>query len=266
MAAMSDSIARAVSGRAFGALAANLIPVSGRAFGALAANLIPVAGVLFGGWSAGLLLLIYWLENVVIGVFNAGRIVVVGAANGAAGLAASAFAMPFFVVHYGMFCAVHGVFVWTMFGPGLERIAGAPDPFDPRFLPALFQAVPGLWAALASILIWQSVLFIVFFIGRREYREGDPMSQMMAPYGRIVVLHVTIIAGGFIVLAMGQPVAGVVILSLLKTVLEVGGESLGGREDGKRKAAWAQARVAINAILKGRLVDASRPPSAPPPQ
>jgi hypothetical protein len=44
-----------------------------RTFGALAVNLIPVIGVAFWDWNAGVLLLLYWFENVAIGVFNALR-------------------------------------------------------------------------------------------------------------------------------------------------------------------------------------------------
>jgi hypothetical protein len=229
-----------------------------RLIGALAANLVPVAGVLFWGWSAGLLMLVYWLENVVIGVFNVLRMGAAGAAQGAAGLLSCLFVIPFFCVHYGMFCAVHGVFVWAMFGKGLENSAGVADPFSPSFLPALFADQPGLWAALATIVLWQGALFALFLI-RREYRDTDPMTEMSAPYGRIVVLHLVIIAGGFIVLSLGQPWLGVLLLALGKTALELGGFAF-GQQQKKTRAAWAQSRAQLEALMKRRAAPDARPP------
>jgi len=82
---------------------------------AIGLNLIPIAGVVFWGWSAFALVFLYWFENVVIGVRTLGNIVanaVADGANPAGGLALGAF----FSVHYGIFCPVHGVFVFAMFG------------------------------------------------------------------------------------------------------------------------------------------------------
>ena len=39
----------------------------------------------------------------------------------------------------------------------------------------------------------------------------------MQPYQRVVVLHVTVLAGGFVVLLLGQPTLALVLLVLLKT-------------------------------------------------
>ena len=172
-----------------------------RIVGAVLVNAIPVFGVLFGGWSAFALMLLYWLENVVIGVFNVARMIASGFAQGPAGIAACLFVVPFFTFHYGMFCLVHGVFVWTMFGQGFAQMAAIDGPFDLSNLVGRVVALtPGLRAGFISIVIWQSLLFFVFFLGRSEFRRTDPMTQMAAPYGRIIVLHLTILAGGFVVL------------------------------------------------------------------
>ncbi|MES1203719.1 MAG: DUF6498-containing protein, partial [Pseudomonadota bacterium] len=59
-----------------------------RIIGAVLVNAIPVFGVLFGGWSAFALMLLYWLENVIIGVFNVARMIASGVAQGPGGVAA----------------------------------------------------------------------------------------------------------------------------------------------------------------------------------
>jgi hypothetical protein len=45
---------------------------------------------------------------------------------------------------------------------------------------------------------------------------------MFAPYGRLVVLHITIILGGMAIAATGAPAAAVAILVVLKIVMDLG--------------------------------------------
>ncbi len=45
---------------------------------------------------------------------------------------------------------------------------------------------------------------------------------MFAPYGRLVVLHVTIIFGGLLIGVTGAPAAAIVVLVLLKIALDLG--------------------------------------------
>jgi len=44
---------------------------------------------------------------------------------------------------------------------------------------------------------------------------------MIQPYGRVVVLHVAIIGGGFLILLVGAPSAALALLILLKIGLDV---------------------------------------------
>ena len=48
----------------------------------LAVDLAPVFMVLVAGWGAAELVLLYWLENVIIGVFALGRILLSGFGTG----------------------------------------------------------------------------------------------------------------------------------------------------------------------------------------
>ncbi len=124
----------------------------------------------------------------------------------------------FFTLHYGLFCFGHGVFVMAMFGGSmngdtiLDLGAG---------VGALFAAQTNLLIGFASIVAWQVVQFILF-ITRGDVRRTTVLELMGAPYPRIIVLHVTIIFGGFILLLLNQPVAGIVVLALVKMAYDVG--------------------------------------------
>jgi hypothetical protein len=72
----------------------------------LRANLWPLVGVVFCGWTTFSVLPLFWLENVIVGRFKVGRVWM--AADSEGGTWAT---IPFFIVHYGMFTAIHGVFV-----------------------------------------------------------------------------------------------------------------------------------------------------------
>ena len=192
---------------------------------AVAINLIPIIGVTFWGWSAFALIFLYWLENLVIGVRTLASMVASGLVANGHGLSPVVLC-PFFVFHYGMFCFVHGTFVVALFGGG----ATADSPFDLlNIAGVLFAKEPNLAVGFASIVFWQVLQFGQFLI-RGEARGADAMTLMFTPYPRIVVLHFAIIAGGFLLQILNQPLAGLVTLALVKTAFDVA-EAMGKMPD-----------------------------------
>jgi hypothetical protein len=153
------------------------------------------------------------------------------------GPTAKAALIPFFLVHYGIFWLVHGVFVFTlpMFvgafaGTGAQGFE--PDVLAPGFDPQAFGGViaqarsvgPDLsavaWGAI-GLAISHTASFLINFVGRGEYHRVSAARQMFAPYGRLVILHLTILFGAFLSLAIGSPVGAIVVLVLLKTALDL---------------------------------------------
>lgn len=84
------------------------------------ANVAPLIGVLAHYWTVFAVVLLYWCENVVVGVFNVLRMLCARPQDGLA-WAGKAFLIPFFCVHYGMFTFVHGIFVLGLFGGGFAK-------------------------------------------------------------------------------------------------------------------------------------------------
>jgi hypothetical protein len=94
------------------------------------------------------LLVLFWMENVVVGVFFILRMVLADLEDAALWLG-KLFMVPFFCVHYGMFTAVHGVFVFMLFGQGRYRVDGLD-----ALVPAARAADDyGLWALLVLVAL-----------------------------------------------------------------------------------------------------------------
>lgn len=216
----------------------------------IAVNALPLLGVLFAGWDVLTIVLLYWFETAIIGAINILRMLaaqgdigdmverlqrkrgrggvaahkelktqmgrMVGGANSMA--IAKFFMVPFFCVHFGMFMMVHLVFIFVFLGGGMSRGGGSP-----------FSAIGDLPAVLTPLLVvsmialFASHLFSFFrnYIGGGEFRTTTAPEQMMRPYGRVVVMHLAIIFGGFATIALGQRMGLLLVLVAGKTIIDL---------------------------------------------
>ncbi|MCA3606075.1 MAG: hypothetical protein IOC67_06175 [Methylobacterium sp.] len=185
----------------------------------VAANMLPLLGVLFFGWSVFPVMALFWLENVIIGAWNVPRM----ATQLLRGQWGALFLIPFFTVHYGLFCAIHGLFVMGIFGHD-QPIPGGKIEASPlaafTLMGRLIEADPALWWAAAGMIASHGVSFLVNFLGSGEWKRVDAGTLMFAPYRRVVVLHFTILAGAGAIALLGAPVWGLVVLVIVKTVVD----------------------------------------------
>ena len=215
------------------------------------ANLVPLVGVLFLGWSLTTLVALYWLENGVVGVFAVGRILTVGGVPpasppgrgssvrpnpmAAAGLGwlPRLVVVPFFVVHYGMFWVVHGVFVWVAL-PSLFEASGTPvGPPEPSVV-----LLGG-----AALVLSHGASFVLNWLAGGEYRTSTPAAEMGAPYARVAVLHLTILFGAFAVAILGAPIWALVVMVAVKTAADLSAHV----RERERAAGRAQSLAAVGA-------------------
>jgi len=210
--------------------AAHAEPESAMPIAALiAANMVPLAGVLFLGWKVGDVVLLYWLENLIIGLMNLARIAsaqpdaVLRNANPGKRVKPHELLIGkivmggFFLVHYGAFCAGHATFLSFMFpvkGPdGRELEIGG--------LMLHLLADPGIILAVLALLASHLVSFFRNYLGRGEYRRADMARLMMRPYGRIVVVHLFILGGGFLVTFLKSPLIAMALFVIIKTAVDL---------------------------------------------
>lgn len=191
-------------------------------------NLLPIAGVILLGWSVLEIMLLYWSESVIIGAVNVLRMLSsrptdpFATGNGRrrgvemtvahTGAKMKVFLIPFFALHFGMFCFGHLTAIAFIFSrdtnrPMLDMLPPASD--------MLF------WLAAAAILISHLFSYLVNFIGRGEYRRVGLPELMRRPYGRIVIMHITVIVGAALVDWLRSPVPMLVFLVVVKTFVDL---------------------------------------------
>lgn len=194
----------------------------------IAVNALPVFGVLFLGWEVFAVLLLYWAENVVLGFYNVLRMALAPVSSPAEHIG-KFFIIPFFTVHYGLFTAVHGIFVFAIFGRGHVMHVGRPT------LPCFCGPLQMLVGAIATVLcsaravtlmflalfISHGVSFVQNYLIKGERHRVNPGMLMIQPYKRIVILHVTIIFGGGLTMLLGSPIPILILLIALKTAVDV---------------------------------------------
>ena len=182
---------------------ANFPKLSYSSIALIVGNLAPIIGVIFFEWQLFPLILLYWIENVVIGVFNAFKMLT---CSGSESVIQRIFMTLFFSVHYGMFCFGHGTFVVDLFGGDLDS------------MPAALQVITqnGLQLALIALVVSHGFSFLQNFLIRGEFRQMSVSEVMFSPYKRIIVLHVFIIFGGMALQTFGVTQIGLIFLAVVK--------------------------------------------------
>lgn len=177
-------------------------------------NLVPLYGVLVWKWSLFDIFYLYWAENVFIGVFTIIRMLLAGAAWGWAITLGSLFYIGFFTVHYGMFTFGHGMIMFEIFYDGTQEIS------EEFLLAYAFTKEEVFLYALSGLMVG---VFMQTLKAIREDREKarTPHGIMFRPYGRILVLHTTIILGGLLAESLGAPIWALVFLIALKILYDL---------------------------------------------
>jgi hypothetical protein len=184
-------------------------------FSLVVANLIPLLGVLFAQWDAFAVVLLFWMENFVIGIYNILKMIFVkisaapkrgrnefGPIPPPPGI--RYFFIPFFTIHYGGFTAAHLVFILAIF----HRPIGS----------ALTLGM--LWPVFC-LFVSHGISFVANFLIRDERERTDIGTLMFQPYLRIGIIHVAVIVGGVYAARLGSTLPVLVVLIGLKTVLDV---------------------------------------------
>lgn len=184
----------------------------------IGANLLPLYGVLFLGWQVFPVIFLFWLENVIIGVFNVLRITFFSSDKPLSWLA-KIFMAPFFCFHYGMFCFVHGIFVVGIFGKTF--LPQAHFPSLPGIVAGLINTENGFGLSVLAITLSHGFSFLYNYLGTGEFKRTTFDDLMRQPYARVAVLHITLLLGTFLVIVLKTTVVGLLLLIMLKIGIDI---------------------------------------------
>ena len=181
-------------------------------------NLIPIGGVLLLGWDGGQILFFYWFENLAIGLVTLPRVIAARSFvldPGARNPNPSPGIGCFFVLHYGLLCLVHGAFTLILATEFFLR--NHPDPNAPADPPFNAAFMTGL-----AVMFGLHVIALVrdWWLPRR-WMTDHPVVEMVRPYGRLLVLHISVMGGAWVMNRFDAPEWAVLMLCLGKAGLEL---------------------------------------------
>jgi len=200
----------------------------------LLANLVPIIGVLFFDWDIFQIMILYWFESAIVGFYTICKMIVIGAVRkevtfkktkdpiagqtvkGVGVLLGMLFMAAFFCLHYGMFMYGHLTFIFAIFGQE-GPLATTSDLISWQLV---YNSLISVWVAIAVLFISHGVSFLKNFIGQKEYEKVNPAFIMFTPYKRIILMHLTLIFGGMLVMFLKLPIAGLVLMIVLKVLFD----------------------------------------------
>ena len=182
----------------------------------IAVNLFPVYGVLFLGWDVFVVMLLFWSENVILGIYNVFKMITCDPEEKTSWIT-KLFMIPFFIVHYGGFTFGHGVFVISIFGEQIFQNTTGPR------LDVLLQIIHenNLIFAMLAIFLSHGYSFITNYLGKGEYRKYTIATLMMQPYSRVIILHITLIIGAFLIFMFKSTTAFLLLFIFLKIGMDL---------------------------------------------
>lgn len=176
-------------------------------------NLIPVYAVVFLNWKSIDLIFLYWLENLIIGLFMVLRMLI-RRYSGIPEVIVSLYSIPFTAFHYTLFCIFHGIFIMVIFD---QMKFGDNAPLDLFYVSVLMIKSGGMEMAIAGLFLIHLIDWI-----RDWFKSAQDIGDIVfSAYKRIMLTHLTIIACGFALLKIGNPEIGLLFLIAIKMAIDL---------------------------------------------
>ncbi len=173
------------------------------------ANLFPILGVVYFGWNLFTLLILYLLENVVIGFFTILKMVkaerpsisLVTKGGLIKGSSKRRAIFQFTLFYLGL-TAIHGLIVFNIFGN--ELVSGV----------SVGLLLLGLFAS-------HGISFLTNYIARKEYQKTYPDKISGVIFIRVILMHVFVLWGAFFISLTGELLYMLVSLAIFKLLIDL---------------------------------------------
>lgn len=180
-------------------------------------NFIPIAGIAFFGWKVFDLFFLYWLESTILGFFGIIKMILIGIHHGDKWKYGLFFTVPFFLIHYSGFMLAHLIFVVIVFNG-----QGSSLSLSYREIGVILKET-FTTTLIAFIFMFASHTFSFGknFLKKREYLNITPRQYMPMPYGRIVVMHLSVFLAFFASLFLKIPALAPILIIGAKIVTDL---------------------------------------------
>ena len=158
----------------------------------------------------------YFLETIVIGIFNCVKMYASSKHNDR-GIAVYKYIL-FFIVHYGFFIAVQSIFVFAFFSFDSDSFVKEPFHLIENYI-AIFN-LEGMPLIMIVLSVTQLIKYIFDFHVPKKYMKYKVKEIMFKPYLRIVIQQVAVIVAGFFIILSSGSVAAAILLILLRAIVD----------------------------------------------
>lgn len=177
----------------------------------ITANIVPIVGVIFLDWNITAILFLYWTESGIIGFYNILRMIKIAPIP-------SIFLVPFFIIHFGGFMFAHLIFIIGITSMG-EQFSTSSVHFE-NFSDLLVEIYPIL-VAIVALFISHGISYKINFLAKKEHLLTEIRDQMFSPYKRVVLMHITLMIGTFIMITTKSPIGVLLLFIVIKIMVDI---------------------------------------------
>jgi hypothetical protein len=171
------------------------------------------------------ILFVYFLETIVIGIFNAIKMFCTIKLGNSKGYGF----IVFFLFHYGFFVAIQSIFAFAIFSNGDDVVFKEPFHLIDNYLKIL--NLEDIKYALPAIIFTHLGKFFTDFIVGEKYLKFDIQKIMFSPYVRIIIQQFVVILSFFFIVFTKEGIVAAILLILFRFFIDLILESI--KEDSK---------------------------------
>ncbi len=178
--------------------------------------LLLIVLVAIGKIDASTILFGYFLESIIIGVFNAVKMYRCNSTGD--NTKNKLFLIGFFLFHYGFFIAVQSIFLFAIFGISDNSLIKEPFNLITNYKTVL--ALEGMNIMLLVLAVGQVFKYYFDFIVPKKYEQFTTSEIMFKPYARIFIQQFVVIIGGFFIIFSVAPILTAILLILIRSLID----------------------------------------------
>ncbi|MCX7641742.1 MAG: DUF6498-containing protein [Elusimicrobiales bacterium] len=175
-------------------------------------NVFPLYMIYKLEWKLSDIIILYWAESGIIGFFTILKIIF-SKSNGILSYIFKILFSLFFIFHFGGFMIIHALFLSLFFLGGFTKSLYIFDIFIAK--------IDSLLLGFFFLFISHMFSFLWNFFIKNEKEKTEFLKQMISPYDRILVMHVTILVGGFLISITHTNKTFLIIFVIMKILVDL---------------------------------------------